>query len=359
MRARVITSGTVRRWSRSCLAIAITAVGLSASSSTQAAGPTATPEAQTKKQACIAASEAAQQQRMDGKLVEAQKNLVLCASEDCPGAIRSDCVSWLNQVNSLMPSVVLIARDPAGEDLADVTVTMDGKPFTSRLDGKSVTLGPGEHVFRFDRGDLPTVEKRVILREGETARKIEVVLGGPAVNGLPPQPAGNVGTDGVKKSDGPGVLPWVVVGVGGATLITGGVIFLALGGNAPSGCSDGKCDNRYNDGSVNKGATGTPGADLSGGPSGTAVACSTSPQNNGCSRSNYNLTRQTDAGRAYGFRSVGALTMVTGGVITVGGLVYYFVARPSAKEQAASASRPWILPVVTETTRGLAVGGTF
>ncbi len=312
-----------------------------------AAGP-AEAVAQEHKQACITASESAQQLRMDGKLVEAQKRLVECASDACPGAVRADCASWLSQVNALMPSIVLVARDGTGEDLADVNVTMDGKPFATKLDGKSLSVGPGEHVFRFERAGEAPVVKKVIVREGETARKVEVTLGAHAAVGTAST------SDEPKKSTGPGVLPWIIVGVGGAAVATGLVLYFVPGQSVPPDCGNGTCKNHFDNGTLNA----SPISAVTDPTTGKPQPCATNPVLNGCSQSATNRQRQSDAGAANGWKVIGLGTAIAGGVIAAGGLVYYFVARPKASTETVS-SGAWVVPFMTETTRGAALGGTF
>jgi hypothetical protein len=70
--------------------------------------------------------------------------------------------------------VVVSALDPAGQDAADVRVTMDGAPFLPRLDGRAIPVDPGEHRFRFEREGSPPVEETAILREGEQRRMLAV-----------------------------------------------------------------------------------------------------------------------------------------------------------------------------------------
>lgn len=340
-----------RSWVVSGLAVGSFTMHLFSGPSARAADT----DAAALKRACIEASESAQQLRIDGKLVEAQKQLVMCASDVCPGAIRVDCASWLSQVNALMPSVVLVARDGAGEDLADVTVTMDGKPLTTHLDGKSISVGPGEHVFRFERTGSGPIEKRVIMREGETARKIEVTLGG-AGSGTASSGTASSGAaseaQGPRSPSGPGVLPWILVGVGAATAIAGGVLY-AIGTKVPPDCANGSCKNYFDDGTVNN----TPSSAVRDPATGSLLDCATHNTLDGCSQSAKNRQRQSDAGTADGNRVFGVVGMIGGGVVMAGGLVYYFVARPSSSEK--SASMPRLVPLVTDTTRGLAVGGAF
>ncbi len=317
-----------------------------------AAGP-AEAVAQEQKQQCIAASERAQQLRIDGKLVEAQKQLVECAAAACPGAVRADCAAWLTQVNALMPSIVLVARDATGEDLADVTVTMDGQPFATKLDGKALAAGPGEHVFRFERPGVAPASKKVILREGESARKIEVTLGGATATA----PDVSTTTEG-KTSSGPGVLPWILVGVGGAAVATGLLLYFVPGQNVPPDCTNGRCKNYFDSGTTTMGPNSGPDSAVTDPNTGNKLPCVTNPVLNGCSQSATNRQRQSDAGSADGWKVIGLGTAITGCVIAAGGLVYYFVARPKASAETAP-SGSWLLPFVTETTRGAAVGGTF
>jgi hypothetical protein len=80
-----------------------------------------------------------------------------------------------------MPSVVLAAHDSSGNDARDVRVTLDGEPLVDRLDPHAIPIDPGEHTFRFQRGDGAAVEQRVTIREGERARLLSVTLDRPAV----------------------------------------------------------------------------------------------------------------------------------------------------------------------------------
>lgn len=123
--------------------------------------------------ACFDAYPEAQRLRKQGKLRKAQAQLVLCSQEDCPGAIRSDCTAWLAEVEKALPSVVIEARDAKGEETAAVRVLVDGELLAERLDGKALALDPGEHTLRFEHAGK-TQEQKVLIREGEARRKIDV-----------------------------------------------------------------------------------------------------------------------------------------------------------------------------------------
>jgi len=158
--------------SRCALAPALVLAVLFAYVPARAAGPT--------KEQCVEANDSAQDLRQAGKLRQARQSLAVCASATCPAVVRDDCVQRLADVDAAMPTLILEATDLAGNDLAAVSVTMDGQPFADRLDGTQRPLDPGEHRFVFDAPGLPSTEKRLVIREGDKARHERVVLGTPA-----------------------------------------------------------------------------------------------------------------------------------------------------------------------------------
>ncbi|HEY1697231.1 MAG TPA: hypothetical protein VGG39_33955 [Polyangiaceae bacterium] len=127
--------------------------------------------------ACIAASESSLSLRQQGKLHAALERLAVCADASCPDEVKTECARRIDSIDAAMPTLILAAKDGTGNDLSDVTVTMDGAPLLATLDGRPARIDPGEHVFVFTRAGQPPVEKRLVLREGERDRREEVVLG--------------------------------------------------------------------------------------------------------------------------------------------------------------------------------------
>ena len=107
------------------------------------------------KKACVDVHERAQELRQAGHLVAARDQLTTCSETPCPALIRTDCAQWLLEVDGIMPTIVLGARDAAGADLADVKVTCDGREIATRLDGRVVPIDPGEHVLHFEHDGSP------------------------------------------------------------------------------------------------------------------------------------------------------------------------------------------------------------
>jgi hypothetical protein len=137
--------------------------------------PDAKPDA---KDACIAASEHGQSQRDDGKYRAAHDSFLECSQDACPRVIQQSCTRWLRELEESMPTIVLGARDEHGNDLTDVTVTLDDAPFATLLDGKPVPIDSGPHVLRFQREGAPPVEQKLIVRAGEKARVVSVNIPG-------------------------------------------------------------------------------------------------------------------------------------------------------------------------------------
>ncbi|HEY6462313.1 MAG TPA: hypothetical protein VIY73_19230, partial [Polyangiaceae bacterium] len=92
----------------------------------------------SEREACFSAAESAQRVRAQGHLLDAREKLRVCAHPTCPAAVRDDCTTWLAEVEEELPSIVVHARDAAGNDVADVRVLVDGVKVAERLDGLPV-----------------------------------------------------------------------------------------------------------------------------------------------------------------------------------------------------------------------------
>jgi hypothetical protein len=123
---------------------------------------------------CAAAYEQGQEDRSEGKLGAAQSRFVVCAQATCPSFIQSDCTVWLDELHTAMPTVVIAARDPNGNDALNVKVTLDGTLVLSVLDGKPLAVDPGQHKFRFELAGAEPVEEQVVVEQGEKDRVVRV-----------------------------------------------------------------------------------------------------------------------------------------------------------------------------------------
>jgi len=271
-------------------------------------------------QACIAASERGQRARAAGKLREARDQFQICGVEGCPTLIRRDCVQWQSDLASVIPSVVFGAKDKRGHDLLDVTVSMDGDPLVKKLDGKAVSVDPGPHTFRFDATGAPPVTERVLVKEGERARAINVVIADATELGeRPSSPAVYSADRESRSSGGHTAYPWILGGLGVTTLAIG-IVWLAATPAFPESCNQ------------------------------TTQTCQRLA---GESEAAYK-DRQGRAGRADGQPSEAAVIMGIGGALLVGGIVWYLL-EPSGSRSGAIRPTPW----TTANAAGVSLGGTF
>lgn len=174
---------------------------------------------------CFDSVEKGQSLRKAHKLVEARDQFRLCAAATCPATMQGDCSNWLNEIEKSIPTVVLSAKDALGNDVFEVSVSMDDKPLVGKLEGTAIAVDPGAHNFRFQWADGTSRERQVLVSEGQKDVVVAVSLAPPGGVPITTPPAQSV-TPSVSPSS-PGGTPWPTIGwiVGGV-----GVVGLALGG---------------------------------------------------------------------------------------------------------------------------------
>jgi hypothetical protein len=159
-------------------------------------------------------------------LLEARERLRTCMRAGCKDWMIADCSKWLGEVEQRIPTVVFAARNTAGRDLTDVTVTSEtGGPIVSKLDGRTVEMDPGERTFVFVEPGGGRRERRVLVREGEKAQNVvatfdatpEELASAELQHGAPPRSS-------AATSRGSSTMRVVGYGIGGA-----GIVGLGLG----------------------------------------------------------------------------------------------------------------------------------
>jgi hypothetical protein len=193
----------------------------------QASSANAAPDAD----ACLSSYEQTQRLRKAGKLVAAEEQAIVCASEACPAALRGDCITWLDEIRRLVPSVVFSVKGDDGCGLADANVLVDGSPRASRLDGRPIAVDPGEHLFRVELPSGRALEERVLITSGDQAHRVELSFAPPGASCSPKPPA--LGPE----KRGTSVLTYAVAGAGLTALLVG-VGFEASGLSQQSTLSD-------------------------------------------------------------------------------------------------------------------------
>jgi hypothetical protein len=163
------------------------------------------------KASCLAAFESGQRQRLAGELIESRASLQVCSRSECPEVVVRACARWLREVDDAIPTVILSASEPSGDDVRDARVLVDGELAQRELTGRPLEIDPGQHVFRFEAG-ARHAESRRVINAGEKNRLVRVTLPeADAVAGAP------------RPSRASRAAPWVLGGVGVA-LVTAGVV---------------------------------------------------------------------------------------------------------------------------------------
>jgi hypothetical protein len=142
---------------------------------------------------CLAATEASLKSGNEHHLRTERNQLLVCTAATCPADIRKECVRRIEDVNAAMPTILFEAKDAAGNDLSAVKVTMDGERIAERLEGMSLSIDPGLHVFVFETAGQPPVTKRFVIREAQKDRREAIVFGGLRAAGGGPQDASTGG----------------------------------------------------------------------------------------------------------------------------------------------------------------------
>lgn len=115
--------------------------------------------------------------RAQGKLSAALSQLSSCMeATECNAEARRRCAAEQQALANEMPSVVVHAHDGRGNDLVDVSVTLDGEPFVSKLDGLAMSIDPGEHTFVFTRAGQDPVTHTERIEPSDKFKLVTVEL---------------------------------------------------------------------------------------------------------------------------------------------------------------------------------------
>ena len=127
------------------------------------------------KKTCAAAFADGQRLMRKGSLLEAEKKLVLCGGPQCPAAMHPDCQQWLSSVEASIPTVVFQVSTASGLSPKNLHLSVDGGD-PIQLDGRAVSIDPGEHEVTVEARGYDTNTKRFVVSEGEKLRREGVTL---------------------------------------------------------------------------------------------------------------------------------------------------------------------------------------
>jgi hypothetical protein len=213
------------------------------------------------KEECIGANETAQILRQAGKLCAANAKLAICTALSCPGPVRQDCAERAEELKRAIPTVVFDIKDAAGHNLLGVNVTIDGN-IVATAGVTAVPLDPGPHTFRFELPGAAPVDTSVVLLEGETDRRVSVVIARRGTVAPPPSSLASetkeapvdVSTatpqmdhsepSAAQSGAGQRTAAWITGGTGIAAMGAGVVLGLVAKSSydGAAGCSGNQCD---------------------------------------------------------------------------------------------------------------------
>lgn len=178
------------------------------------AGEPAVSEASAPSRAqCLEAHRNAQELKQSSKLLEMQEQLQVCSSATCPGAIITDCGTWISELEQTTPSMVFEVRLD-GKEALDATVLVDGQPVTER--SHALKVNPGRHAVRVELPGFEPRDQDVVLPEGQRMRLISVEFASKKAEPAPPlAPVQSPPKETVRPTPF-AVYPLLVVGVAGA-----------------------------------------------------------------------------------------------------------------------------------------------
>jgi hypothetical protein len=230
----------IRTLVRFSLALASISISISMSILLTARAAKAAPPT---KEECVDSFGKGQDAREAGQLSQAGKLFLACAQPACPTLVQSECARAADEVTRLQPSVTFAARDGAQNDLPDTAVFVDGAAVAARLgDGKAHEVDPGRHELRFvHEGKEVTIT--VVVNQGEKGRGVVGLFPAPASASAsaPPRAPTSFAQASAPVSDAPVLKrssgPLVLVGLGAAAMVAGGVLVGVGLSKIPAGCS--------------------------------------------------------------------------------------------------------------------------
>jgi hypothetical protein len=122
--------------------------------------------------ACVEAHSEAQLKRDESDFLAARELFGRCIETECPEPIRIECAALLSKLDESMPTVVLTAQDDRGNDVLNVRVELDGKPYLDALSGRATAVNPGSHHFVFVRPDGTRATVTALILEGVKGREL-------------------------------------------------------------------------------------------------------------------------------------------------------------------------------------------
>lgn len=189
---------------------------------------------------CAEAHREAQVARRDDRLLDSKRQLIHCSQSACPSLITDDCRPWLDELEQLIPVLVIEVVRGGAPVLA--TIVVDGEERTSRASELRLPVDPGEHEVKVLVATSPPATRQIRVEPGTDPQPVVIELSAvPPTEEVEPMEV----TEPPAADEGPSVATWIVGGAGlvGLGLFAGfGASGLTRRGELDdSGCAPG-CD---------------------------------------------------------------------------------------------------------------------
>ena len=153
-----------RSWARALASAWIVLVSEVSHAQDSSGGPV---EASTERvERCVSEHDSARQLLLQERWLDARTAMSHCAAEECPLAIATDCSAWLDELNRMLPTaLLLLEREPNAP--APVRIDLDGRAFSLPDPSAPVELLPGPHRVRLSFSARPPIVRDFVLEKGE------------------------------------------------------------------------------------------------------------------------------------------------------------------------------------------------
>jgi hypothetical protein len=142
------------------------------------------------REACVEAYEQSQVAIKRGELSKGRDLVRVCLDSACPPRLQADCATWLTEIETKQPTIVVSYKDRRSVQRTDVEVFVDGKSVATKLDGRGIAVEPGAHTIRIQPTDDQPMEEKRVVREGVKLDPVEfsrAVKAAPTRIVLPPE----------------------------------------------------------------------------------------------------------------------------------------------------------------------------
>lgn len=123
---------------------------------------------------CITAHREGQELRRQLRLMEARGILTECGSASCPGPVKRDCLRWVDEIATQLPSIVFRVDGEGGESSRNIRIFVENELRFQVVPNRAVEFNPGTYRFRFESDGKPPIEQEVVLGEAEKFKAVTI-----------------------------------------------------------------------------------------------------------------------------------------------------------------------------------------